>query len=322
MTHFVDLVQVIRGDLVESVHRGAAVVCRPNGEVIEAWGDPDLVIYPRSSCKMIQALPLVELGLEQAPERLALACASHNGAALHVGKVRDWLAELGLSEADLRCGTHRPMGQEAGDALVRAGDAPCPLHNNCSGKHAGFLAVTQHLGAGPDYHEIDHPLQQRIREAFEEVTGFESKAWAPDGCSAPNFTTPLVGLATAMARFAAADPGTVRGRAMVALREAMVAHPDLVAGEGRACTELMRAMDGVAVKTGAEAVYTAILPQHGLGVAVKIADGGTRAAEAVIAALLTRLGALQEGAPIAQRLTKGPICNAAGQATGGYRVCV
>lgn len=319
-----DLVEVIRGERVESVHRGHAVICDGAGAVIEAWGDPAAMIYPRSSCKMIQALPLLEsgAGADLSERQLALACASHQGAEIHRAMVSDWLEDLGLGEAALRCGVQWPSDRPERERLIRAGDGPCQLHNNCSGKHAGFLMLSKHLGGGPDYIEPDHPVQQAIRAAFEEVTEMESPGYGIDGCSAPNFATRLDALAGAMGRFARAREGDgPRGDAMARLTRAMGAAPELVAGEGRACTELMRAMDGrVAVKTGAEAVFVAIVPELDRGVALKIVDGGTRAAEAVIAALLVRLGVLASDAPVARRLTHGPIANWRGTVTGHYEV--
>lgn len=316
----VELVEVWRGEILESVHRGHAVVCDGAGEILEAWGDPGAVIYPRSSAKMIQALPLLESGAGAglATDRLALACASHKGAAIHTTRVEAWLAELGLSEADLRCGVHAPSEREAAEALIREGRRPCQIHNNCSGKHAGFLTLSRHLGAGPEYVEVDHPVQAAVRAAFEEVTQEASPGWGVDGCSAPNFATTVAGLARAMAEFATAAgrPGA-RAAAQARLVEAMIAHPELVAGEGRACTELMRAAGGAAaLKTGAEGVYVGILPGRGLGIALKITDGATRASEAVIAALLGRLGVLAEGDPVAQRLAAGVQRNWRGIATG------
>jgi L-asparaginase II len=298
-------VELWRGDLLESAHRVHAVVAEASGAVVEAWGDPARVIYPRSSCKMVQALPLVLSGADLSPERLALACASHQGAPLHTARVAGWLADLGLAEADLRCGAHWPSDRETANALVRAGEKPCQIHNNCSGKHAGFLHLARRLGAGPEYTEIDHPVQRAVRAAFEEATGEASPGWGIDGCSAPNFATTLAGLARAMAGFAAPGPGR-EGEARARLVAAMIAHPDLVAGEGRACTDLMRAARGrAAVKTGAEGVFVGILPDRGLGFALKAEDGATRAAEAVTAALLVRLGALDADDPVAQRLTAG-----------------
>ncbi len=318
----VDLVELWRGDLLESVHRGHAVVCDASGEVVTAWGDPDAIVYPRSSSKMIQALPLLESGAAAAarltPEHLALACASHQGAAIHTKRVEAWLADVGLGEGDLRCGSHMPSDKPTAEALIRAGEKPCQIHNNCSGKHAGFLTLNRHLGAGPDYEKIDHPVQQSIHAAWEEVLEEPTAGWGVDGCSAPNFASSLRGLGRAMASFATARTRSgTRADAQRQLVEAMIAHPDLVAGEGRACTELMRACEGrAALKTGAEGVFVGILPEQGLGLALKITDGATRASEAVIASLLVRLGVLDEGHPVAQRLTSGVQRNWRGIQTG------
>jgi len=321
MSQPVPMVDVIRGGFVESRHAGHAVVCDASGGVVRSWGDPDLTIFPRSSCKMIQALPLIESGAAEAAgltsRQLALSCASHNGAAIHTGPVTEWLSALGLTESDLRCGPQEPADIPARDGLIRAGESPCQIHNNCSGKHSGFLTLNRHLGGGPEYHEPDHPVQKAVLEAFEEATGETSPGYGIDGCSAPNFATSLTGLARAMARFAAAREGRgTRESAMTRLREAMVAHPELVAGEGRACTALMRAMQGVAVKTGAEAVFVAMLPEQGLGVAVKIVDGATRASETAIAAILTGLGVLDPEHPAAQALLATPILSRRGFSAG------
>lgn len=320
MTQAVPLVEVWRGGRVESVHLGHAVIAHAGGEVVQAWGNPAAVIFPRSSCKMIQALPLVESGAALVPEQMALACASHQGAALHVQRVAQWLADMGLTEADLRCGAHEPYDRAERDRLIRAHQAPCQCHNNCSGKHAGFLMLNRHLGGGPEYVDPTHPVQQAVRQAFEEVTGEASPGYGIDGCSAPNFATSVAGLARAAAGFAGATEATARGRAMRRLTAAMIAHPDLVAGEGRACTELMRACNGrVALKTGAEAVFVAIIPDLRLGIAVKVADGGTRGAEAAIAALLIRLGVLQAAHPAALKRLDGPVTNWRGLETGAIR---
>ncbi len=311
-------VELWRGDLPESAHRVHAVVCDAGGGLAAAWGEPARVTYPRSACKMVQALPLLLSGAGEglSDGRLALACASHQGAAMHTERVAAWLGEQGFAEADLRCGAHWPNDREAAAALIRAGREPGQVHNNCSGKHAGFLMLARHLGAGPDYVAIDHPVQRAVRGAFEEATGEESPGWGVDGCSAPNFATTLSGLARAMAGFAAPGPGRA-GAARARLVAAMIAHPELVAGEGRACTALMRACEGrAAVKTGAEGVYVGILPGRALGFALKAEDGATRAAEAVAAALLVRLGALDAAHPVAERLTAGVQRNWRGLATG------
>jgi len=300
------MAELWRGGLLESTHAGHAVIWGPDG-LVEAWGDPAAIIFPRSSCKMIQALPLVETGAADAvgltEAHLAFACASHQGERRHVTMAADWLSNIGLSEPALRCGAHEPYDRVERNRLIKTDSAPCQLHNNCSGKHCGFLTVTQHLGAGPEYVEIDHPLQRMIRDATEEVTGETVAGYGIDGCSAPNFAVSISGLARAMASFASAsDSGDTRSRAMHRLTRAMATYPELVAGEGRACTELMRAMGGrVALKTGAEAVFVAILPEQKLGMAVKITDGGTRGAEAAITALLVRAGVLDANHPAARK---------------------
>lgn len=325
MTKAVPMVELWRGGLFESSHSGHAVIWGPGG-IIQSWGDPAAVIFPRSSCKMIQALPLVESGAADdvglTDRHLALSCASHQGDALHVDMTRRWLADLGLAQDDLRCGAHEPYGRVERDRLIAAGEQPCQLHNNCSGKHCGFLTASQAMKAGPEYVEIDHPLQRAIRQATEEVVGETVAGYGIDGCSAPNFAVSIGGLARAMAAFAAARAGgDARARAMHRLTQAMATHPELVAGEGRACTELMRAMDNkVAIKTGAEAVFVAIVPELQIGVALKITDGGTRASEAAITSLLTRLGVLDANHPMAQKRLPAVQINCRGLAVGELRL--
>ncbi|MBI6630700.1 asparaginase [Pontibaca salina] len=300
------LAEIWRGPLLESVHAGHAVICDAKGEVVRAWGDPQAVIYPRSSAKMIQALPLLTSGAADkfglTDEQLALACASHTGAAIHTDRALAWLNQLELTDDDLRCGLQMPSDKTASRDLICADSSPCQIHNNCSGKHCGFLTLNAHMQAGPDYEKIDHPVQQACLAAFEEVTDQTSPGYGIDGCSAPNFATTMHGLARAMAFFASArDGGSRMATAAQRLTAAMMAHPELVAGEGRACTGLMRAMDGkVAVKMGAEGVFIAIVPELQLGVAVKIADGANRGAECAIAAILVGLGVLDASHPAAQ----------------------
>ncbi|PUB18463.1 asparaginase [Yoonia sediminilitoris] len=317
----VDMVEVWRGDLLESVHQGHAVVCDDLGQIVQCWGDPDKLIFPRSSCKMVQALPLVESGIALSDEQLALACASHSGAAIHIDRVGAWLRDLGLTDDDFRCGPQMPRDPAIKTALIKSDQTPCQIHNNCSGKHAGFLHLTQHIGAGPDYELIDHPIQQLCKSAFEETVQETSPLYGIDGCSAPNHACTLHGLARSMAFFASAhDRSDARSTAASRLVQAMAAHPALVAGEGRACTELMRAMQGkVTIKTGAEGVFTAIIPEKRLGVAVKAADGSTRAAECVIAAILVKLGVLDALHPAAIARMNPPIANRRGTVTGHIR---
>jgi L-asparaginase II len=322
MTNPVVMSEIWRGELLESLHRGHAVICDGGGEIVQAWGDPNAVILPRSSSKMIQALPLIESGAADAQglntRQLALACASHMGAYDHTNPVKIWLDDMGLGEGDLRCGAHMPTDSHAHDSLIRAFQKPNQYHNNCSGKHAGFLTLTRHLKAGPEYVDPDHPVQKACLEAFESVTDEVSPGFAIDGCSAPNFMTTLHGMARAMAFYAAASEGAdIRQTAATRLWQAMVAHPELVAGEGRACTELMRACtEPVALKTGAEAFFIAIIPGRKLGVALKIVDGGTRGAECAIAAILVKLGVLDAGHPATRKFINAPITNCRGLTTG------
>lgn len=320
MTQAAEFAEVWRGPILESVHQGHAVICDDTGEIVEAWGDPTRVVLPRSSAKMIQALPLLESGAADARKlnsaQLALACASHQGAAIHTQRVGDWLKDLGLGDKDFRCGPHMPYSREAEVELIRAGESPCQIHNNCSGKHAGFLTLNAHLNGGSDYVEPDHPVQRACLDAFERVTQETSPGYGIDGCSAPNFASTLHGMGRAMAHFAAAPEDSPEERLHRAMRE----HPELVAGEGRACTELMRAMDGrVALKTGAEGFFIAILPHRKLGIALKAADGATRAAECAIAALLVRLGELNANHPAAVKRLRPAILNARGIETGSIR---
>lgn len=326
MGNAVPMVELWRGGMLESSHSGHAVICDAKGQIVQAWGDPAAVIFPRSACKMLQALPLIESGAADAAgltdAQLALSCASHQGAAIHTDMVTRWLADLGLSEQDLRCGTHWPYDEPAHDELVLAAEAPCQIHNNCSGKHSGFLTLNRHIMGGSEYTEVDHPLQKAVRAASEEVTGEDSPGYGIDGCSAPNFATSVQGLARGMAFFAASsDGGDARSRAAFRLTKAMATYPELVAGETRACTELMRAMGGrVAIKTGAEAVFVAILPEKRIGIALKIVDGGTRAAEAAITSLLIRAGVLDEGHPAAQKRLGTDLRNWRGLRVGELRL--
>ncbi|MFC3168829.1 asparaginase [Paracoccus fontiphilus] len=317
-----ELIELWRGGQRESLHCGDAVVCDTKG-VVEAWGRPGTIVFPRSSCKMIQALPLVESGAADAAgltdRHLALACASHNGARIHVDAVEGWLRALGMAEPDLRCGCHMPRDPDENRRLTCGDEGPSQLHNNCSGKHAGFLTLNRHLRGGAEYVDPGHSVQQAVKAAFEEVTGENSPGFGIDGCSAPNWSCSLAGLGRAMAAFAD-PPDDTRGRAMRRLVDAMRAHPELVAGEGPACTILMRATGGrVAAKTGAEAVFVAILPNQGLGVALKVTDGATRAAEAAITALLVHLGVLGESDPAVGRFLTDPLRNWRGIPTGEMR---
>lgn len=324
MTHparnAVTLAEIWRGPFLESAHSGHAVVCDDSGQIVLAWGAPEAVVLPRSSSKMLQALPLIESGAAIArsltTEHLALACASHQGAAIHTEKVGAWMAHIEKTDDDFCCGPQVSRDPDIRDAMTRAHETPCRIHNNCSGKHAGFLTLAAHLNAGPNYVAPEHPVQIAGLEAFERMTQETSPGFGVDGCSAPNYACTLHGMARAMAAYAAADDDSPQGQ----LRNAMAKHPDLVAGEGRACTRLMRACGGkVAIKTGAEGYFVAMLPDQKMGVALKITDGATRASECAMAQILVKLGALDPNHPEAFAYTNAPIKNWDGLETGYLR---
>lgn len=279
------LVQVTRGGAVESVHRGHAIVTSEDAEIHVAFGDPDLVTYPRSSLKPFQALASLDL-LGTLPERaVAIACASHEGTADHQIEAAHVLALAGLDERALRCPPALPTDPRS---LLDQGEAQ-PLAHNCSGKHAAFLAASVAAGADPArYLEPDSPVQERVRLRIQEWCGGPLDGRGVDGCGAPAWRLPLRGLATGFARLVGATDGTA-----ALVYRAMTANPLLIGGRQAVDSALMRADERVLAKRGAEAVFAAGFagPDGPLGIAVKVADGGNRAAGVVAAALLTRLGA-------------------------------
>ena len=307
--------EIWRGSYLESVHTGMAVICDKEGEISHQWGDPNALILPRSSAKMMQAIPLIISGAEQkfsiGDDLLALACASHNAAEIHLSRVVGWLSHLGFSETDLRCGPQPSKDPHVKKEMLEKGQSHCQIHNNCSGKHAGFLSVSRHLNAGPEYTDPDHPVQLLVMDVFQELTENKVDGLVIDGCSAPNPAMPLYSLAKAMSWFATAHKRDDQlSKAALKLRNAMVNYPDLVAGEQRACTNLMKACEKKAIlKTGAEGVFVAILPELEKGIALKIFDGGTRASECAIASLLIQLGVLSPNHPTALAYTHAPILN-------------
>jgi L-asparaginase II len=292
------LVEVLRGALVESRHTGAVAVVDTGGKSVLSLGDVETPIYPRSAVKALQALPLVESGAADlyglGPEELALACASHSGEPGHVATATRMLSAAGLDPSALKCGAHWPIHQPSAQALARGGGMAGAVHNNCSGKHAGFLCVACATGADrAHYTEPSHPVQRLVRHTIESLTGvpLAQDDCAIDGCSAPTWALPLVSLARGFARFGTGVGLTPdRASAAARLRDACAAHPWHVAGTGRFCTQVMeRFGTRIFVKTGAEGVYCAALPEQGLGIAAKCDDGAGRAAEVMMAATLLRM---------------------------------
>jgi L-asparaginase II len=326
-TPHVPLVVATRGEADESIHYGAVAVVDRDGRLLYAAGDPGAFVFTRSALKPLQALPFVrDGGIERfgwSSEQVALMCASHSGEPRHVAGVADMLARAGSGPDDLQCGTHAPGYHE-----VRGEPPPpppySPLAHNCSGKHAGMLACCAlHGWRRDDYLDPAHPLQQAIRTAVAEYAGVPSGdlVMGIDGCSAPNYALPLAALARAFARLAGGDGGGPWDGSAKRLRDAMTAHPAMVSGEGRSDETLMRAGGGDWVtKIGAEGVQAVGVASRGLGIAIKVADGGRRAIGPATVAVLDRLGLLDEGrrATLA-RLGAPVIRNYRGRATGGLR---
>ncbi len=278
--------EVWRGDFLESVHHGTVVATDASGAPTLEIGRPGDVAFPRSSNKPLQGLAMLRSGLDLDGELLALACASHSGEDFHVEGALRILASAGLGEDALLCTPDLPIGEEARTRHLARGLAAAPKYMNCSGKHAAMLATCVANGwSTRDYLDPTHPLQVATRETIEDVAGEPVAQVGVDGCGAPIFAISLTGLARAFGRLASAPAGTLEHR----VAAAMSAYPQWVGGTGRDVTVLMDALPGVIAKDGAEGVYAVGLPT-GEGVALKIADGSSRARAVVIVAVLKRLG--------------------------------
>lgn len=300
------LIEVLRGGTVESRHAGALAIVDASGTVHTALGDIDRPVFPRSAVKLLQALPLVASGAAEAfglgEAELALACASHSGEPEHVATAAGLLARLGLDETALECGTQWPSREPVLRGMVARGELATPLHNNCSGKHSGFMCVAclmaRNAGAeaaefARGYVAVGHPVMREVSAALSAATGLdvEQAPRGTDGCSIPTFALPLRALALAFARCGTGQ-GLSDGHARAArrLRQAVAAAPFMVGGTDRFDTRVMQAFgERLFCKVGAEGVYCAALPELGLGVALKIDDGAVRAAEAAMAAVAQAL---------------------------------
>ncbi|MCR3753614.1 asparaginase [Lentzea californiensis] len=285
MAHEV-VAEVWRGDFLESVHHGTVVATDASGDAVLSIGRPGDVAFPRSSNKPLQALAMLRGGLDLDGELLALACASHSGEDFHVTGALQILASAGLGEDALQCTPDLPLGEQARARHLAQGLAPAPKYMNCSGKHAAMLATCVVNGwSTHDYLDPAHPLQVATRLTIEDVAGEPVAQVGVDGCGAPIFAISLTGLARAFGRLASAPEGTLEHR----VATAMSTYPQWVGGTGRDVTALMDVLPGVIAKDGAEGVYAVGLPT-GEGVALKIADGSSRARAVVVVAVLKRLG--------------------------------
>jgi L-asparaginase II len=323
------VVEAMRGDRVESAHRGAGAVVDADGVVVMAFGDAEQAVYPRSAVKALQALPLVESGaadrLGLSGKEIALACASHSGSDDHVATARAMLAKAGRDEGALECGVHWPLGEAEARALASSGRTPNALHNNCSGKHAGFICLSCAMGVEPNgYVAPDHPVQREVAAAIAAATGARlgEATRGVDGCAVPTYAMPLIALARGFARLGTGQGlSPARRNAAARIRSAVAAYPVTIAGRGRFDTEVVTLLGARAfTKSGAEGVFCAALPEAGLGLAVKADDGAGRAAQVMIAALIRRFGSLDdETAARLQPFVSSRLLNWNGAEVGSLR---
>lgn len=298
------LVEITRGNLVESRHRGAVSVVDADGATVTALGDVERRVFPRSAVKALQAIPLIESGIADryglTDAEIALCCASHSGEPEHVAGAASILSKAGRDKGCLECGAHWPLGEEATLDLAASGAKPSALHNNCSGKHAGFVCLSCGLDADPTgYIKFDHVVQKTIRVSLEDFTGASHTPDVAgiDGCSIPTYGVPLPALALGFAKFGTGtgiswDCAKAAGR----IRQAVAKHPFMVGGTGRFDTIVMEALrERVFVKSGAEGVYCATIPELGYGIALKVDDGTGRASQAIMAALILQFLPLEDG---------------------------
>lgn len=323
------LVEVTRNGTVESRHYGAAVVCDFKGKLVASWGDIEQLVFPRSALKPMLAIHLLESGASDhyalSDAELSLACSSHQGEKIHQDLVASWLTRLGLTEDHLACGAVLPEHTESAHQILAAGQQGCRIHHNCSGKHSGFLTTALHLDLPLDnYHLLEHPLQQLSLDILSDLADSDLTQYPMgiDGCGLPAPTMPLRQLGHATARFARpVDLSDTRAQAIYRLHEAISNEPLYVAGHGTVVSELNEATKGaVLAKTGAEGIVTAALPEQGLGIAVKIADGSARARSVALLAILDHLGALAD--EVKQKLQahiSPTIVNSRGLAVGEIR---
>jgi len=319
-------IDVWRGNLIESRHRVHGAVVDAHGGVVLAWGDYEAPIYGRSAIKPLLALLLVESGAAEryqlTDREVALACASHSGEPGHVDAVTAWLGRVGLGVDDLECGPQAPSHEPSMRAMYEAKQVPTRANNNCSGKHSGFLTAAQHLGfPTKGYIQYEHPVQQRLVGVLEQMSGanLTGVPRGVDGCGIPTIAFPIGNHAFAMAQLA--DPHHLpdaRAAAAHRILAAMCAEPWYVAGTGRFCTKVMEAAGAkAAIKGGAEGVYMGALPEHGLGICLKVADGAGRASEVAMGAVLRHLGVIDAAAEAKLHETlEPPIRNWAGTVTG------
>lgn len=297
-----NLVEVTRSELVESIHSGSISVVDSKGQQLAHIGNPEQVAFMRSSEKPLQALPVVESGAADSfhfsESEIAVICGSHSGELFHVDSVKSILDKIGISEGALVCSARYPLHRQSSNKLISEGKKPHPIHNPCSGKHAGMLALSIILGYSTEgYHSIDHPIQQLILETISDMTEVEKNEIkiGIDGCGVPVHGISLKSMALSFAKLTnPKDLPAKRGLAAKRIVNAMKNNPEMVAGSGRLCTELMQSTDKIVTKVGAEGIYCVGIPEKNIGIAIKIDDGGTRAISSIVIEVLNQLEILDE----------------------------
>jgi L-asparaginase II len=285
------LAEIFRGLAIESFHRGAFAVSNARGEITHSQGDITRNVFPRSAIKAFQCVPLIASGAADrfgfGDEDIALACSSHSGESEHVRVAASMLSKAGIDEAAYECGVHWPERMEDKSRLIKTAASPRAIHNNCSGKHAGMLALAKHLGAPlTDYVKREHPVQRAVAQALDEYceANTANAPWGIDGCSVPTWAMPLKNLAQGFAKLFAS--GNLVGERIA---KAARAHPFLIAGTNKFDSKIMAAVPRLFIKVGAEGVYCGSIPHASLGFALKIDDGAVRAAEVAVANILAKL---------------------------------
>jgi L-asparaginase II len=323
------LVDIVRNGIIESCHRGSAVVVDNSGNVVFSIGDADRSIYPRSAIKPLQALPILESGAAQqfdlSLKEISLSCASHNSEDIHVDSVTQWLNRLGLGIDNLECGKAFPSYQKAAHQLIKEGKDASKAHHNCSGKHSGMLTLARHLvpevqGYSAHSHVVQQAWMQTLSELINEDVS--KMHWEQDGCGLPAIYMPMQKLALAFARFSEPEKQSdIRAAAMKKIIEALTRYPEMIAGSERCCSALIRETQGkVVAKLGAEAVYAGVVPHLNLGFALKVDDGSIRGCEVALGALLNKINALSNEENVRLKDFFNPsITNSLNHVTGEMR---
>ncbi len=323
------VVEVLRGPVVESIHQVMAVIVNESGHQLQAWGNPQFLTTPRSCIKMLQALPLLESGAAEKyqleDDFIAMACSSHRGEKEHLAVLQRWLEKVGITESKLVCGPHLPFDEKSAQEMLRRGQQPTPVCNNCSGKHAAIITTCLHLGEDPaGYEKYEHNAQKRLRKVLSEVMRVDHSkvAVGVDGCSLPTYAVPLQALATGMATFIDAKQSAVRKAALERIARAVRAYPHLVAGTDNFTTDVIEKTQGrVLLKSGAEGVFAGVIPEKKIAFALKAADGSARSAQMAAVYLLAYSGVLTSADSHAlAKYIQPVITNFKGEPVGQIRI--